>query len=373
MQGLARGGAPGARIMRRRKGAPTHWRGTTQMTVLVTGGAGYFGEILCRKLLARGEQVRSFDLNPTTTPGVEGVIGDIRDKAALTEACKGAEVVYHNVAQVPLAKDKDLFWSVNRDGVENLVEAVKAQGVRKLVYTSSSAVFGVPKENPVTRETPPSPAEDYGKAKLAGEQVCLAAQSGSLQVDVVRPRTILGHGRLGILQILFDWISRGQPVPVFNGGHNVYQFVHADDLADACIAAGERDGSGIYNIGAAEFGAMRQTLQALIEHAGSGSRIKSVPMRPMEMMMNATSAMGLSPLGPYHALMYGRELYFDIQHAVDELGYAPKFSNAQAMCESYDSYLATRDHKSTVAKSHHLSPVKQGVLKAVPTVLRLMP
>jgi nucleoside-diphosphate-sugar epimerase len=74
----------------------------------------------------------------------------------------------------------------------------------------------------------------------------------------------MGHRRLGIMQILFEWIRQGAAVPVLDGGRNTYQFIHGDDLAEACLAAADRPGSADYNIGAAEFGTMRETLQGLI-------------------------------------------------------------------------------------------------------------
>lgn len=344
-------------------------------SVLVTGGAGYFGEVLCHKLLNSGARVRSLDLHRCAVDGVDSVLADIRDPAAVQTACAGADVIYHNVAQVPLAKDRSLFETVNRDGVANLVASARAHRVGKIVYTSSSAVFGVPKQTPVTASTPPRPAEAYGAAKLAGERICLDAVGSGLEVTVIRPRTILGHGRLGILQILFEWIAEGRPVPVFNGGHNVYQFVHCEDLADACIAAGNRSGSGVFNIGSARFGTMRDLLEGLIAHAGTGSRVKSLPMRPVQTLMNVASALGLSPLGPYHSLMYGREMFFDISEAQSSLGYAPRYSDLEAICESYDAYMANREslRSHQAAKSHHLSPVKQGVLAAVPSALRFFP
>jgi nucleoside-diphosphate-sugar epimerase len=87
---------------------------------LVTGGAGYFGEVLARQLLARGDVVRILDLNPSSLIGVEQLIGDVRDSAKVAEACRGIDVVYHNVAQVPLAKDRHLFMSVNESGTRIL-------------------------------------------------------------------------------------------------------------------------------------------------------------------------------------------------------------------------------------------------------------
>jgi nucleoside-diphosphate-sugar epimerase len=340
---------------------------------LVTGGAGYFGELLARRLLASGQEVRVLDLNRSDLPGIEQVTGDIRDPAKVAQACHGIDVVYHNVAQVPLAKDSRLFSSVNEDGTRILLEESRKAGIQKVVCTSSSAVFGVPDKNPVTRATPPKPAETYGRAKLAGEKLCRKAVGVGLDVSIVRPRTILGHGRLGIVQILFDWISTGRDVPVFNGGNNIYQFVHADDLAWACIAAGRRPGFAIYNIGAEHFGTMRELLDALIRHAKSASRIKSLPMAPMEIVMSVASRLGLSPLGPYHALMYGRELYFDVSDAQRELGYAPHYSNEMAICQSYDWYIANRNSISFEGPSHHKSAVRKGILALTPALLKVLP
>lgn len=342
---------------------------------LVTGGSGYFGELLGKMLLDRGRQVRVLDLNPPgyTHEKLEFIPGDIRDAKAVAAACAGIDTVFHNVAQVPLAKEKELFWSVNRDGTQLLIEKSVKAGVKKFVYTSSSAVFGVPKQNPVTEESEPAPAEDYGRAKLAGELICRAANDKGLDVSIVRPRTILGHGRLGVVQILFDWIERGLDVPVLGGGANRYQFVHADDLAWACVAASERPGFGLYNVGAKEFGTMRELLQALIDHAGSKSRIKSIPLGPTEIAANIASALGLSPLGPYHSLMYGRSMWFDISKAEKELGYAPKYSNTSMIIETYNWYLENKAELSKARQSHHKSPVKQQVLAFLPHFLQLIP
>jgi nucleoside-diphosphate-sugar epimerase len=336
------------------------------MRVLVTGGAGYFGELLVRKLLQQGCQVRIFDLNRTDPPnsGIDDVQGDIRDPFAITTACSGMDVVFHNVAQVPLAKDRHLFWSVNRDGTENLLRACLEQHVSKVIYTSSSAVYGVPKSNPVTEETPPSPAEDYGRAKMAGERLCGEYADRGLDVSIVRPRTIMGHGRLGIFQILFEWIYQGCNIPVFNGGANTYQFVHAGDLAEACILASRRKGAEAYNCGTDRFGTMREVLEHLCAFAGTGSRVRSLPMGPMVLGMKVCSRLGLSPLGAYHALMYGRSMYFDISKARTQLGWQPRYSNNEMFVESYRWYV---DNRQTVLSrptgvSQHQSAVGERAL-----------
>ena len=304
---------------------------------LVTGGSGYFGSLLVRKL-GTALPLRVLDLNDADDrpAGVEFVRADIRDFAAVRRACEGVTTVYHNVAQVPLAKDRHLFETVNIGGTENLLRAAQEAGVRKVICTSSSAIFGAPKSNPVTEDTPPAPGEAYGLAKLRAEDLCRDFAQRGLDVTIIRPRTILGHGRLGIFQILFEWIREGKNVPVLGRGDNVYQFVHADDLADACLLAARRPGPTVYNCGAAQFGTMREVLETLCRHAGTGARVTGIPMAPAVLGMRVTSALGLSPLGAYHALMYGRSMYFDISKAQNALGFNAEIPLEAGLKETID-------------------------------------
>lgn len=344
--------------------------------VLVTGGSGYFGSLLVQWLRDRDHPVRILDLNPPDHPvaGVELIQGDVRDANLVQRACQGVGVIHHNVALVPLARDKQGFWSVNEGGTRTLLEGAQAAGVRKVVHVSSSAIYGAPDHNPVDESTIAKPGEEYGRAKLAAEVVCQDFRRRGLDVSIVRPRTIMGHGRLGIMQILFEWIRQGVPVPVLGGGRNRYQFVHADDLAAACLAAAERPGSADYNIGAAEFGTMAETLKGLTKHAGTGSRVVSVPMGPAAVMTRVAGRLGLSPLGPYHALMYGRAMWFSIAKAQAELGYRPRFSNLEMLCSSYDWYVGHRaEILARRVGSPHSMAVKQGILAFAPHLLAWLP
>ena len=336
--------------------------------VLVTGGAGYFGSTLIDALRARGDAVRVLDLasDSSLPPDVEYIRADIRDRDAVARACAGMGVVHHCVAQVPLARDRALFLSVNAEGTRVLLEQAQRAGVRKVVHLSSSAVFGVPERNPVTADTPVHPQEAYGRAKLEAERMCARAAADGLDVTVIRPRTILGHGRLGIFQILFEWVRTGLNVPVLGDGSNVYQFVHAADLADACLRAAGTPGAATFNIGAAEFGTMRETLEALASHAGTGSRVVSLPKTPAVAAMRLTAALRLSPLAPYHWLMYGESMYFDVAPARAALGWAARYSNREMMIEAYDWYVAHRDEiLAARSRSPHRSALNQGILRLV--------
>jgi nucleoside-diphosphate-sugar epimerase len=334
--------------------------------VLVTGGSGYFGGVLVERLLARGDTVRVFDRHePARRDELEWAAGDVRDRDALRAACEDVDVVLHNVAQVPLARDRRLFRSVNVVGTANLLVAARDASVAKVVHTSSSAVFGIPDANPVTEDSRRRPLEDYGRAKLEAELLCQEAARAGLDVTVIRPRTILGHGRLGIMAVLFDFVADGAPVYVLSRGANRYQLVHASDLADACLRAADREGPAVYNVGAGEFGTMRETLQALVEHADTGSTVRSLPIGPSRAAMQGLARLGLAPFAPYHWLLYGESLWFDITKARTELGWEPRHSNASMLVESYDWFLAHRHELDGATGSHHQSPARLGLLRAL--------
>jgi nucleoside-diphosphate-sugar epimerase len=347
------------------------------MRTLVTGGSGYFGGLLVARLHAQGHSVRVLDLNDSDErpASVELVRGDIRDPGVTGDACAGIEVVFHNVAQVPLAKDLELLRTVNVDGTETLLRACEAAGVSKVVHTSSSAVFGVPERNPVLPSTAPAPREAYGRAKLAAEYACWAAVGRGLDVSIVRPRTILGHGRLGIFGILFEWIADGADVFVLGRGDNRYQFVHADDLADICLRAGARSGPGLYNAGTDRFCSMRESLESVCAHAATGAKVRSLPARPAGLAMQAAATLRLAPFAPYHWIMYSKSMWFDIEHAREQLGWQPAWSNQEMFAQSYDWYIEHRAalSASTEERSHHRTSTKQGALGLLKRATRLLP
>ena len=341
--------------------------------VLITGGSGYFGESLLSNLLNKGYDCSVLDINPPNKSFIEKINffkTDIRDFKGVSIACKGMDYIFHNVAQVPLAKDKLLFDSVNNIGTMNIVKAANENGCKHLVYTSSSAVYGIPPYNPVNEDTPTNPVEEYGQAKLDGEKMCLEYKD-KMDVTIIRPRTILGDGRLGIFQILFEWVYLNQNLPVFDGGNNIYQFIHCDDLSEACVKSVEEKATGIFNIGANDYCSMKETLNALITHSKKNSKITSLPSKIIVPFMNLASFIRLSPLGPYHSAMYGKSLYFDTSKAQKDLKWSSKYSNKDMIKESYDWYLLNREEllNNKTQKSLHKSAVKQGILNLVGKIL----
>jgi nucleoside-diphosphate-sugar epimerase len=159
------------------------------MIHLITGGSGFLGNLIARRLLQRGERVRVLDVweDPTRPPEIEFVRADICDADAVRASMVGADIVHHNAALVPLTKSGPRFWEVNVNGSRIAAEQAVKAGIKAFVHMSSSAIFGVPKDCPVTERTSPKPAEIYGRAKFAGEEAvretCTEQDCRSLSSD----------------------------------------------------------------------------------------------------------------------------------------------------------------------------------------------
>lgn len=336
------------------------------MNHLITGGSGFLGSLIAKRLVAIGERVRTMDIrdDPQRPEIIEFVLGDVCDSSAVCSAMEGIDVVHHVAARVPLTKSGKKFAEVNVEGSRNVaVEAAKV-GVQVLVHMSSSAVYGAPSETPIRTDTPTRPVEIYGKAKLQAEQVVRqVCNKNNLSLIIIRPRTILGEGRLGIFQILFEWIRDNKDVYVIGDGNQLFQFIHAHDLIDAYMLVLRAEREGIYNIGAIEFGTLREALENLIRYAGSSSRVKSLSVSFTINVLRILDILHLSPLAPWHYLTYHKPFHFDVTPLL-EFGWNPKYSNDNMLKESYDWFInATEIGGADSPVSVHRKSVNQKVLR----------
>lgn len=334
------------------------------MKHLVTGGSGFLGNLIARRLAARGEEVAVFDLwQDTTQPRIIRFIqGNVCVRENLAAAMRGIDIVHHNAALVPLSKAGRRFWEVNVNGSRITAEEAAKAGVKGFIHMSSSAIFGYPTKLPITEQTPAKPVEIYGRAKWAGEcAVREIAQKAGMPLIVIRPRTILGEGRLGIFQILFERIRQGRNVYVMGDGHNQFQFVHALDLIDAYLLALDSGKPGIYNAGTDRFGTLRECLENLIRFAGTKSRVKTLPVGLTIGALTVFDWLGVNPLSGWHYLTYHKNYYFDVSRLLT-LGWKPEYSNDEMLRESYAWYLKNRTNPSHRFRAPHRSMVREKIL-----------
>ena len=342
------------------------------MVWAISGGAGFLGLHLARRLLDAGHEVRTLDLVPLGEPGldVRELRGDIRDEAACRELVDGARILVHAAAALPIRGGREEIRSVNVDGTLTLLSAAAEARVKRVVFVSSTAVYGVPEKHPIEEDDLLQGVGHYGESKILAEEVCRAFMSRGLECVIVRPKTFIGPERLGVFEILFDWIREGRRIYVLGDGSNRYQLLAVADLVEAIVlAASRRAARGqTLNIGAKEFGTVRSDLQALIDHAGSSSRLTPVPARPAEAILRGLELARLSPLAEWHYKTAHRDSFVDVSRAEHVLGWTPRLSNAEALIETYDWYLAHRGEVTGAAGVTHRVPWNQralGVLKKV--------
>jgi nucleoside-diphosphate-sugar epimerase len=338
----------------------------------ITGGAGFLGLHLARRLLADGHEVRTLDLAPLDDPelerDVEEIHGDVRDPADAARVAGRADVLVHAAAALPIQASRESIRSVNVDGAAVTLAAALEAGVKRAVLISSTAVYGVPKHHPIAEDAPLVGVGHYGESKIEAEQVAEDAGRRGLEVVILRPKTFIGPERLGVFEILFDWIREGRRIPILGDGSNRYQLLAVEDLVEATVSAATADVAGeAFNIGATEFGTVRSDLEALIAHAGSGSRLRPVPARPAEVALRVLELARLSPLAEWHYRTAHRDSFVDVSKAQRLLDFTPRLSNEQALCETYDWYLANHAMRSGITPGvTHRVPWDQralGVLK----------
>ena len=341
-------------------------------SVLVTGGTGFLGISLVRSLVEGGYRTRVLDINspnePDLEPQIEFVQGDVRDVRLVTEACNDVDTVFHLAAAVLPTRGKQKYVSTNTGGTRNVLQASLDNQVKQVVHIGTSAVYGIPREMPVTEETELRPMGYYGWAKYHGEQEIRRYRQLGLRVCVLRPRTIVGTGRLGIFHILFDWIKGGKRIPIIGSGNNLFQFVSVGDVVQASLLAAEVESNDDFNIGAEEFSTVRADLEALVRHAGSGSRVLSVPAPLVKMSLQFLDLARLSPLMDWQYKVADKPFYFDISKAKRDLGWNPRDSNAQMFTDTYDWYTQHFEDSSSAYGSTHRQAVRQRALRLLRSI-----
>jgi nucleoside-diphosphate-sugar epimerase len=237
--------------------------------VVVTGGAGFIGSNLVRALLERGDEVRVLDNfstgNRANLEGldVEIVEGELRSYERVHNAVRGTEVVYHlgALGSVPRSVQDPLTSSaVNVEGTLNVLLAARDEGVRRVVFSSSTSVYGSSRQLPTSEDHPPDPISPYGVAKLAAERYCISFSRvyESFESVVLRYFNVFGPRQSPFSQysaaipLFITAIAAGRPVSIYGDGEQSRDFTYVGNVVDATLRAGEAAGASgeIFNIAA---------------------------------------------------------------------------------------------------------------------------
>lgn len=315
--------------------------------VLVTGGAGFLGVHLARKLIKENYDVTIFDIanldDKDLIKKTKYIKGDIRNKKPIENAIKNQQFVVHAAAALPILREKKLIFDININGTKNVLEASLKNKVKRFIFISTTAVYGVPRHLPEAETNPLDPIGYYGESKVIAEKLCLEYFKKGLSLNILRPKSFLGPERLGVFELWFEAIYTGKGVLILGNGNNKYQLLAVSDVVNAIIKALESKVDGeIFNIGAKKFQTWKKDLGAVIKLAKSNSRIVKLPVIPSQILLGILEKFNLSPIAAWHYKTMPVDSYIDIKKAEKLLGWHPEKSNKELLIESYKWYQMNR-------------------------------
>ena len=341
------------------------------MRVAITGGAGFLGYHLANGLVRRDHEVLLVDIaphEPADYPAsVRYVRADVRRIEEVDAALSQVDTVIHAAAALPLWKRSDIF-DINVWGTLHVLESARRQALERVVYVSSTAVYGVPEKHPLNETDPLVGVGAYGESKIQAERFCDSFRRMGLVVPVVRPKTFIGTGRLGVFQILYDWVQSGKRIPIIGPGTNRYQLLDVTDLVEAIALLLEGPATrtnDVFNVGAARFSTVREFVGELCTYAGTGAQVQPTPAPLVKVALAGLEAAHLSPL---YKWVYGtadKDSYVSTAKLEQAVGWQPRYSNTEALIRSYQWYL---DHQSEIAHGTgvtHRIAWDQGALKFI--------
>ncbi len=308
------------------------------MRAFVTGATGLVGQHLVAALHQAGDNVRVLvrpsSVLPAWPRAVQTCLGDLLQPAGLERHLEDVDVVYHCAARLAVGGPREAYWRVNVGATRALLQAAAASGVRRFVFVSSIAAYGV-SGHLVTEEQPLLARDSYGGSKVAAEHLLGLEAPGCLETVVLRPCLIYGPGdrffvpRVAPVARRLGWL----PVPLAAGGAGLLDLVHAADVAVALVLAGRTPAAAgrAYNVTGGDPRPLRQVLDILFRAAGRRLRVVPMPRLPVALLLKALGLLsrGAQPRG--RGVLAGHHHCFDIGRARAELGYRPRMRLEEAL------------------------------------------
>lgn len=340
------------------------------MNVLITGGSGFLGVNLVRHLLGKTVgaltilDTAGFDY-PEARERVRFVRGDIRSRKTVSLSMEGIDVVVHTAAALPLYSPEEIY-STEVDGTRVLLEEASRRGIGRFIHISSTAVYGIPDHHPIYEHDRLNGVGPYGKAKILAEELGREYRQKGMCLPILRPKSFVGPERLGVFALLYDWAKDGRGFPLIGSGGNRYQLLDVEDLCEAIYLCMTKDPvmvNDTFNIGAAQFGTMREDYQAVLDHAGFGRKVVGLPAGPAIVALKILESLKLSPLYRWVYETASRDSFVSIEKAQRVLGFSPRYSNRDALIRNFTWYLENLDRFECRTGISHRTPWSQGVLR----------
>lgn len=311
------------------------------MQVLVTGGGGFVGKYVVARLQARGYAVRSFGRSAQpvlAAKGVEVVCGDLASADDVRAACRGVNAVFHVAAKAGVWGSWESFYQPNVVGTRNVVEACRAEGIGRLVYTSTpSVVFNRKSIRGGGQEMPYGGHWlcHYAPTKALAEQEALAANSDSLKVVALRPHLVFGPGDPHLLPRVVQSVKEGR-LKIVGDGRNWVDVSYVEDVAAAHLNAldaleGGTCAGQAYFISQGEPVELWPWINQVLEGLGHPPLVRRIPL-PLAYAAGALAEgvwrlfckKGEPPITRFVAVELAKDHYFSLQAATQDLGYQPE-------------------------------------------------
>lgn len=329
------------------------------------------GQHMVQYLLKKKQKVTGIDLSPfnpkEAAKSVHFVQGDIRNKDTLRKAFKDVDVIVHAAAALPRWKKEDIF-SVDVDGTRNVYEVAEELGIKRVIFISSTAVYGLPKTHPISEEYPLEGVGPYGEAKVQGEAIVRSFREKGMIAPIIRPKTFVGSIRLGIFSVIFDWVYHHKNLPMLGKANNLYQLLDVDDLCDAIYKTGTLPKSKVnqeFNIGATKFGTVRDHINSLMAAEKYEGKIISFAPWLVIPPLKLLDKLKLSPFYEWSYATIYKDHYVDVSKAQKVLGWKPKLSSEQSLTNSYLWYKKHYDEVQGKEGITHTVQWNAGILKYI--------
>jgi 2-alkyl-3-oxoalkanoate reductase len=321
------------------------------MKVLVTGGTGFTGKALVRRMLDEGHIVVALDnqeghkTDELREWGAEVIIGSVTDRDVVARCMRGVEVVQHAAAAFrDLTVSRDYYREVNVEGTRNVLDAAVREGVRKFIYCSTCGVHGNVDHPPGGEDAPIQPADYYQQTKYDAEPIVLDYCSRGLKSTILRPAAIFGPGDPGRFYLIFKQLSKGW-FPMFGDGQVFYHPLYIDNFLDALVLSMEEDaGLGqAYLIADAEYTTIEDLVRRAANAMGQEFEFRKYPVWPVVAAGYVVEALCKPlkinpPLHPRRVDWYRQTRAFRIDKARRELGYEPAVGLDQGLRQAYEWY-----------------------------------